>query len=58
MAKAKRGGILGGHDYLDAVIGACVFGVITVFTEFAAKLGLAPVISKEAEWRSQFIRKP
>ncbi|MBM3764565.1 MAG: class I SAM-dependent methyltransferase [Acidobacteria bacterium] len=56
--KIKRGGILGGHDYLDAVNGAGVFGVKTAVTEFTAKLGFAPVISQEAEWRSYFIRKP
>lgn len=56
--KVKSGGILGGHDYLDAVNGAGVFGVKSAVTEFTAKLGLSPVISQEAEWRSYFIRKP
>jgi len=32
--------------------------VKTAVTEFTAKLGFAPVISQEAEWRSYFIRKP
>ncbi len=43
--KLKPGGLFAGHDYLDGIVGGCLFGVRTAVDEFALSLGLAPAFT-------------
>lgn len=57
--KVRPGGILAGHDYLDGVHPAGVFGVKTAVDEFFAKRGI-PVYATchDEPWRSWVIEIP
>lgn len=55
-SKVKKGGVLGGHDYLDGVIPSGLYGVKTAVDEFAAEKGLELVITRDPGWPSWFVR--
>jgi hypothetical protein len=53
--KIRKGGVLGGHDYLDGHVKAGVFGVKSAVDEFAREQGLRLIVTHEREWRSWFV---
>jgi hypothetical protein len=55
--KVKRGGVLGGHDYLDGVVANSLFGVKRAVDEFAAEQGLKMIATREPVFKSWFLRK-
>ncbi len=57
--KVRPGGLLAGHDYLDGIIGGCVFGVKTAVADFGREVGLAPAFTvADPPFLSWYIRKP
>lgn len=57
--KVKPGGLFAGHDYLDGIVGNCLFGVRTAVNEFAHALGLAPAFTvADPPFLSWYFRKP
>lgn len=56
--KVKSGGVLGGHDYLDGVIASGVYGVKQAVDEWAAALGVAPIVTREPLYKSWFVKIP
>lgn len=57
--KVRPGGLLAGHDYLDGVVGGCVFGVRTAVDDFAHALGLAAAFTvADRPFASWYLRKP
>jgi SAM-dependent methyltransferase len=58
-SKLKPGGLFAGHDYLDGIIGGCLFGVQTAVNEFAESLGLAAAFTvADPPFVSWYFRKP
>ena len=57
--KVRPGGLFAGHDYIDGVVGGCLFGVKTAVDDFALALGLAPAHTvADPPFRSWYLRKP
>lgn len=57
--KVKPGGVIGGHDYLDGMIGDTKFGVKQAVDEFAARYGLTiKVTRREPVYKSWLVVKP
>jgi len=54
--KVKRGGILGGHDYLDGELDAGLYGVKEAVDEFAGVHGYEVILTQEKDWPSWFVR--
>lgn len=54
--KVKRGGVLGGHDYLDGRLETGLYGVKKAVDEFAVANGYALVLTQERNWPSWFVR--
>lgn len=56
--KLRRGGVLGGHDYLDGVISSGVYGVKQAADEFAASIDTSIIVTREPVYKSWFVRIP
>ena len=54
--KLKRGGVLGGHDYLDGKLRTGQYGVKKAVDEFAASSGFELTLTPEHDWPSWFVR--
>jgi Methyltransferase domain/galactosyl transferase GMA12/MNN10 family len=57
--KVRPGALFAGHDYLDGIVGNCLFGVKTAVDEFARELGLAVAFTTaDPPFRTWLLRKP
>lgn len=57
--KVRPGGMFAGHDYLDGIIGGCLFGVRTAVNDFAESLGLTVAFTvADPPFVSWYFRKP
>ena len=54
--KLKRGGVLGGHDYLDGKLESGLYGVKKAVDDFAASGGYELTLTPERDWPSWFVR--
>ena len=52
--KIRKGGILGGHDYLDGTIESGSYGVKRAVDEFSRDQGIQPIVTREPVYRSWF----
>jgi hypothetical protein len=55
-AKIRKGGVMGGHDYLDGRIDSGDYGVKRAVDEFAAANGYQLIVTREPNWPSWFVR--
>jgi len=55
LPKVKRGGVLGGHDYLEGDLPSGKYGVKTAVQELVAATGHDVIITHEADWPSWYI---
>lgn len=54
--KVRPGGVIAGHDYIDALLPSGRYGVKRAANEFAAAEGCRLIVTKEPGWPSWFAR--
>jgi hypothetical protein len=54
--KVKRGGVIGGHDYLDGRLPSGLYGVKTAVFEFVRSHNCELIITREPSWPSWFAK--
>ena len=54
--KVRKGGVIGGHDYLDGRIASGNYGVKRAVDEFASAHGYRVVVTREPNWPSWYAR--
>lgn len=56
LPKLKKGGVLGGHDYLDGRLPSGEYGVKRAVTEFSSERNWPVVVTHEPDWPSWYVR--
>ena len=56
LPKVRRGGVIGGHDYLDGRLPSGLYGVKTAVAEFARANGCELIVTREPNWPSWFAK--
>ena len=55
LPKVRRGGVIGGHDYLEGELQSGLYGVKRAVTELAQSTGYRLVVTAEKDWPSWYV---